>query len=285
MVASSSLGASSSTTCQPQLPSRQCSPQISHSGSPSLWVSWVKTTFMPDLRARSRSARIGWIVPSAPGTTSVPPSFTKSFCMSPTIRADRRGSTRTPTCTSYSGTSMVRSMKVLPFRLLEPLVYTGRSTFRVNFAPPQYRYNLSDYEGGEDHERAEDLDSHEPVPREPVAEEGGEDGLHGQDDRGARSRDVLLHRGLHQESAGRGEQSRHEQRNPHPWRRQIYRTRERPHDDEEQCQREDLGERQSARVVGGRVAGEERNVQTEGRRAEKRQEVPPVRTFRSATSE
>src|SRR5215210_1001084 len=219
MVASSSLGASSSTTCQPQLPSRQCSPQISHSGSPSLWVSWVKTTFMPDLRARSRSARIGWIVPSAPGTTSVPPSFTKSFCMSPTIRALRRESTRTPACTSYSGTSMVRNMKVLPFRLLEPLFYTGRSISRVDLAPAEHGYYLADHERGEDHERAEDLDSHEPVAREPVAEEGGEDGLHRQDDRGARSRDVLLHRGLHQESACRGQEPGDEQRNPYPlWR-------------------------------------------------------------------
>src|SRR3712207_776201 len=45
------------------------------------------------------------IVASASGTTSEPPSFTKSFCMSTTTSAVRTGSTRTSSWISYSGTS------------------------------------------------------------------------------------------------------------------------------------------------------------------------------------
>src|SRR5919112_498264 len=133
-------------------------------------------------------------------------------------------------------------------------------------APPQHGQHLPDHEGGEDHERAEDLECHEAVSCEPVAEEPGEDGFHGHDDRGPGRRDVLLHRSLHQESAGRRQKPGHEQRDPHPGRRQGHGTCERPHNDEEQRHREDLGERQRASVVGGGVTGEERDVQAEGRR-------------------
>ena len=51
-------------------------------------------------------------------------------------------------------------------------------------------------------------------PRKPVPEERGEDGFHSKDDRGPRRWDVLLHRRLHQESAGRCQKSGHEQRDP-----------------------------------------------------------------------
>src|ERR687897_2064918 len=283
MVASSSPGASPSTTCQPQLPSRQCLPQISHSGSPSLWVSWMKTTLMSDSRASSSRFRIAGMVPSALGTTSVPPSVTKSFCMSPMIKAVRLGSTRTPSCTSYSGISMVRATLTSSDYRPSPSVPLGRlqvsgirllglqhvSPLRLMppwarlLAPPQHRYYLPDHQGGEDHERAEDLDRHEPVPCEPVPEQRGEDGFHGKDDRGPRRRDVLLHRSLHQESAGRCQESGHQQSDPHPRRRQRDGSEERPHDEEEQRYREDLGQRKRASVVGSGVTGEERDVQPE----------------------
>src|SRR5215212_9057354 len=271
MVVSSSRGASASTTCQPQLPSRQCSPQISHSGSPSLWVSWTKTTLIPDSRARLSRLRIAGTVASALGTTSVPGSTTKSFCMSPINKTVRLGSTRMPSRTSYFGTSTMRAISASSIRSAPYLVYRGKPPAWRHadklLAPAQHGHQLADHEGGKDHEGAEDLDRNESVTREPVAEEGGEDGLHGQDDGGPRGRDVLLHRGLHQEGSGGGQKSRDEQRDPHCRRRQSDGIEERPHEDEEQGHGEDLGERQDARVVGGRVTGEERDVQPERRRA------------------
>src|SRR5919107_3106729 len=59
---------------------------------------------------------------------------------------------------------------------------------------------LPHQEGREDKDATEDLDGHKPVPHEPVAEERGEDGLHSQNDRGPRRRNMLLHRGLRQVS-------------------------------------------------------------------------------------
>src|SRR4051794_17602531 len=50
------------------------------------------------------------IVDSASGTTRLPPSRTKSFCMSTTISAVRAASMRTSSATSYSGTSIAALM-------------------------------------------------------------------------------------------------------------------------------------------------------------------------------
>jgi hypothetical protein len=65
-------------------------------------------TGIPSARASSSNPRMAGIVASASGPRRLPPSRTKSFCMSTTTNAVRAGSTRTASWTSYSGTSMVR---------------------------------------------------------------------------------------------------------------------------------------------------------------------------------
>src|SRR5215210_8907925 len=108
------------------------------------------------------------IVASASGTTSEPPSFTKSFCMSTTTRAVRAGSTLTSPWTSYSGTSTL----LITAGLLSFVLF---STFFASFYG-EYRQHLADEERREDQGGPEDLESDETVAGEPVPEEGGEDG-------------------------------------------------------------------------------------------------------------
>jgi hypothetical protein len=74
---------------------------------------------------------------------------------------------------------------------------------RCSAAPPEAGRHLPRQEGAQDEDAPEDLDGDEPVPRQPVAEKGREEGLRGEDDRRPCGRDVLLRRGLRQVGPGR----------------------------------------------------------------------------------
>src|ERR687885_700800 len=54
-------------------------------------------------------------------------------------------------------------------------------SLRCFAAASQTGYNLPDHQGTEDEDAPEDLQRHQPVPRKPVAEDGGEDRLHRKD--------------------------------------------------------------------------------------------------------
>src|SRR3712207_2909560 len=219
---------------------------MSHSGSPSACVSWVKTTFAPERRAPSNSPRITGIVPSASGTTSEPPSLTKSFCMSTTTRAVFAGSSLTSSWISYSGTSTVwaisssfRPTRVSIFyspggprkaRSAPQRIKSLRDGRRAREEPPFGHFagsnrSLLAPERGQhlpDEERREDeggtgyLQCGEPVSGEPVAKKGCEDRFHGEDDRRPGCRYVLLDGSLYVERRRRGDYSRHQQGDPDP---------------------------------------------------------------------
>ena len=127
----------------------------------------------------------------------------------------------------------------------------------------EYRQHLADEERREDQGGPEDLESDETVAGEPVPEEGGEDGLHGQDHRRPGRRDALLDEGLHPERPRRCNQARRHEGEPDlPWR-EGDRLEEGPKDPEDHRYREHLGEGEPRRVVSGGVAGEESYVQAQ----------------------
>ncbi|HMJ33198.1 MAG TPA: hypothetical protein VK501_04710 [Baekduia sp.] len=70
----------------------------------------MKTTCIPAPRARSTSPATTGTVAAASGTSSEPPSLTKSFCMSTTTSAEARGSSTTRSWTGRSGTVTVSGM-------------------------------------------------------------------------------------------------------------------------------------------------------------------------------
>src|SRR3712207_9523471 len=72
---------------------------------------------------------------------------------------------------------------------------------------PEHGQNLPDEERREDERGPGELHRREPVPGEPVAEEGGEDGLGGEDDRRAGRRYALLDGGLDVERQSRGDEA------------------------------------------------------------------------------
>src|SRR5215211_2900473 len=139
---------------------------------------------------------------------------------------------------------------------------------------PQHRQDLPHEERGEDECGAGELHGREPVPSEPVAEEGGEDGLGGEYDRRSRRRYALLNGGLDVESPGRGSEAGEGDGEEDLPRRRHHRLEEWPHQGEQDRHREHLGEREGASGVLAGVTGEKCNVHAQGDGAHHRERVP-----------